>query len=189
MSDDKAPFCSADDRQYNACLGWQADPTDAYILGFKSAADRLIKSLTENRSQLDALIYPIVFLYRHYIELSLKQIVKLGSPLTPEGRTARLDHHKLLDLWSSARPIIERLCSESDVVHVEEADRIILRFSEIDPNSEAFRYAKRSKRKGGSPSLPKDVRHINIRLLYEEMAKVSSVLDYTLEFALPNAGM
>ena len=143
--------------------------------------------LAEDRSQLDAIIYPIVFLYRHYIELSLKQIVKLGSPLMPEGKPASLDHHNLLDLWSSARPIIEKLCSESDVAHVEEAGRIILAFSEIDPNSEAFRYAKRPEMKGGSPSLPKDVRHINIRLLYEEMEKVSSMLDYILEFALPNA--
>ena len=72
MPGDKAPFCGGElDRHNNACLGWLPDPTEAYILGFKSAADRLIKSLAEDRSLLDATIYPVVFLYRQYIELSL----------------------------------------------------------------------------------------------------------------------
>jgi hypothetical protein len=122
----------------------------------------------------------------------LKELVRCGCFLTPEAKTAPLNDHKLRDLWLAAKPIIEELspelASEEEIkTSIEEAQKIIMRFSIVDGRSTAFRYAKN---KDETASLPKDLRHINIRVLYEEMAKVSFVLDGAHELlaeALRNA--
>jgi hypothetical protein len=152
----------------NACLGWLADASGTYIRGYKSAADRLLESLAEDRLQLDAIIYPAVFLYRHYIELSLKHIVREGSILLKGAPP--LKDHDLNKQWWAARGILEKLWPESDRGPLDEAERVIRQFSAVDPRSTAFRYAD------GTKSLTK-VRHINIRVLYEEVAKLAVVLD------------
>ena len=52
-----------------------------YADGYMQAADNLVKQLLEDRHSQDFLVYPIIFLYRHYIELCLKHIILLGNKL------------------------------------------------------------------------------------------------------------
>jgi hypothetical protein len=56
---------------------------DLYSIGYKMAADVLI----ENSGRYpDFLIYPIVFLYRQYIELRLKQIIIQGNSIIDNSK-------------------------------------------------------------------------------------------------------
>ncbi len=41
------------------------------IEGYKHGADLMVERALEDRVALDVLIFPIIFCYRHYIELSL----------------------------------------------------------------------------------------------------------------------
>ena len=45
-----------------------------YINGFRTAADNLAAS-TENDRRAGNLVYPTMFLYRHYLELRIKQLI------------------------------------------------------------------------------------------------------------------
>ncbi|MEP1141689.1 MAG: hypothetical protein ABJH44_15835, partial [Balneola sp.] len=70
-----------DDWKNNATLNYSSDELNIYSEGYKQAGDILSKRLQKNRNGLDFLVYPLIFLYRHHIELELKIIVKEGSYL------------------------------------------------------------------------------------------------------------
>lgn len=77
-------FTDAVDWQNNACTsgGWIIDPWDLYADGYREAADHLVERIVEGQSlTLDTIVYPIVFLYRQYLELRLKQLIPLSGRL------------------------------------------------------------------------------------------------------------
>ena len=47
----------------------------AYTLGYRRAAEQLSRYALANQRECSSLAYPIVFLYRHHIELALKRII------------------------------------------------------------------------------------------------------------------
>ncbi len=72
-------FIEADDWRMNACLNMYHDPSELYVVGYKEAADSLVDSIANQKGSADSLIFPIVFLYRHYIEIRLKSLLHDGS--------------------------------------------------------------------------------------------------------------
>ncbi len=68
-------FVEGDDWYYVACLNDKRDNLGLYIVGYKEAGDILVKNIIESRSHHDSLVFPIVFMYRHYLELRLKQLI------------------------------------------------------------------------------------------------------------------
>ena len=63
----------------SAHFGWQNEDMALYGLreGYKNSADELVEIVLKNGSdtrKLDTYVFPIVFLYRHSIEISLKHI-------------------------------------------------------------------------------------------------------------------
>jgi hypothetical protein len=42
-------------------------PWHAYVAGYKEAADRLVAGIAEGQHGQDMLVFPILFLYRHYL--------------------------------------------------------------------------------------------------------------------------
>jgi len=59
-----------------------------YAEGYKRAAGILVRHVQEDRFGKDLLVYPIIFLYRHHLELALKRIIRrspklLARDLTP----------------------------------------------------------------------------------------------------------
>ena len=67
-------FLKGGDWQHSACLGWAPNKWDAYAVGYKDAADIVVEKATTTGRGLDTLVYPIAFLYRHYLELRLKEL-------------------------------------------------------------------------------------------------------------------
>jgi len=103
-------------RRRGALAGW-----------YKRAGDVLLDAALETESTAD-LIYPVLFNYRHAIELYLKAIVE------PAER-----NHKLDDLISQfQRVVLERLKVRVPDWHV----RRLAEFHDVDDRSTAFRYAE-----------------------------------------------
>ena len=70
--------------------------------GYKDAADLLVDSLHE-KGRNDALVFPIVFCYRHYVGLRLKALAESARWFTGE----EFKHtHNLVTLWT---PVKQRL--------------------------------------------------------------------------------
>ena len=62
------------DWKNNACL--RDGDEYAYREGYRRGAQLLVQAVGESARDQDFLVYPIVFLYRHHIELVLKRVIK-----------------------------------------------------------------------------------------------------------------
>jgi len=60
----------------NACVGTNGGPANfsRYASGYFEAGAILVRNLAGSSRDIDILIYPLVFLYRHAIEASLKHL-------------------------------------------------------------------------------------------------------------------
>jgi hypothetical protein len=126
-------------------IGW-GDTSHQYVLymnGYKTAADELVQHLlaSETVGWRDTHIFPILFLYRQFIELELKWIFLVYSDADASAKKKLIrgkKAHDLIDLWEKAKPIVlEGATLQEDVVAVEE---YIMQFHELDKSSSSFRY-------------------------------------------------
>lgn len=136
-------------------------------------ADLLVQHVLDTHRDQDFLIYPIIFLYRQFIELRLKELIKDGSRLLDRPKGIPM-HHNILNLWNDCRIFLEEVWPDGDSEELDSVECCIKEFAEIDPKSMAFRYPID---KDGTPSLPEELRHINIRNLGEVMQRLGSLLD------------
>ncbi len=106
--------------------------------GYKKAADLMVDRSAHDRPIRDTLVFPIIFNYRQFLELSLKyQLAAFGPQvgIRPNWKT-----HDLAVLWSEFLVMLEHY----GTVDPDEADpvvgEIILEFAKIDPGSYSYRY-------------------------------------------------
>jgi len=106
--------------------------------GYKRAADYMVERAEDGTVERDTLVYPIVFCYRHFIEMALKSLIASYGPgvrITPNWNT-----HDLMTLWRS----FEAIRFEYDLVDHDGADAVVgdlvAEFAKIDPGSFSFRY-------------------------------------------------
>lgn len=160
------------DFQMNACISWMHDALPAYASGYKAAADLICESIFANRGSIDSLVYPVCSLYRHYIELRLKEIIKDGYSIFQIERGIP-QHHKIYELWKEVKGFAQEIWPEGPSEDLANLDKLILEFDQADPNSQDFRYPNK---KDGRQTLG-DIKYINIRNLKEVMDRVSTLLD------------
>ena len=152
---------------------WNKD-FHAYASGYRQAADIVVEHVTasdiEHRSTRDYVVFPVVFLYRHYAELRLKEIIMVGNRLygIPQGLP---QHHRIDELWRQARSILSETSSRDDLDNVE---RCIAEFSQMDPGSDSFRYPIT---RDGKLSISQDHLVISLRNLRDVMTRLGSFLD------------
>lgn len=134
------------------------------VNGFYLASSHLIEGAlaAENDSiHNDRLIYPILYCYRHYLELQLKDLVRrarLSLGLEPKEYRG----HGLLKLWRR----LDHLLRSIPLVYrgrFEALVNCIKRFEHVDQRSTRFRYVYPSE------ALP---RTINLRNLKDVMEKL-----------------
>ena len=120
--------------------------SEFYILGYKKAADILVNHVLSTGCDQDTLVYPIVFLYRHYLELLVKNIIENGAKYLDTEEKPQTNHY-LDTLWSKAKAIINKIWEEGESSQELEIDHYIAEFIEIDKSSQAFRYHKNKEGK------------------------------------------
>lgn len=166
-------FIEADDWWMNACLNWYHDPTEIYIIGYKEAADSLVESIANRKGSADSLIFPIVFLYRHYIEIRLKSLLQDGCRLL-DREYKQKSEHQLSKLWPKVRTILNELWPDEDGEDLKAIDSLITQFEEVDPRSTTFRYPKDFY---GNNSLNLEIPRVNLRNLAEVVDAMSTILE------------
>lgn len=140
---------------------WQADAqleADGnwypYVAGYKDAADKVIDT-TENE-YFDNLVYPVMFLYRHYMEIMIKQMLwefrsfqhdlkryhgDMDYSAEYSEKKDPIVMHDLMDIWKELRKLIEKYWSdEEDLSFLADVERRVREFHAIDQSSFAFRY-------------------------------------------------
>ncbi|MDO8417286.1 MAG: hypothetical protein Q7S87_13855 [Agitococcus sp.] len=165
-------FTIGEDWQNNACINWYHNNWELYAEGYKEAGDLLVRQIGETRTGQDTLVYPIIFLYRQYLELMLKSLIQDARKLQDIDTPIPLNH-KILDLWKLCHQLLVKISPDDAVKELEHINRLIGEFSKIDPTSMAFRYPQD---KEGNPSLP-GITHINLRVVGEVIGKISVILN------------
>ena len=139
--------------------------------GYKKAGEVMIEAAGRDRLARDALVFPIVFNYRHFLEISLKYLLGTYGPTV--GIEPNWHSHDLATLWGSVLDMLVRY----GTVDPDEAGpivgEIILEFAKIDPGSYAYRYPVD---KQGRP-LPVAQSDLHLPTLADVMNGVSNYFD------------
>ncbi len=157
---------------HNACLyPLKDDMWVNYVIGYKNAADMLVDHVKNTNNEHDTLVFPIIFLYRHYLELQLKMIIKDGYQLLYMNKDYA-KCHKLDELWSDCKIIITKIWPEGDKEPLEAMDDYISQFCQVDPLATDFRYPVR---RNGTDSL-ESLNFINLSHLSEVMNSIENFI-------------
>jgi hypothetical protein len=155
-----------------ACLNWTPNTWPGYVEGFRRGARHLVEQVDRSGRDQDYLVFPILFLYRHYLELQLKRLISRGRQLLDlEEPTPR--SHDLWRLWQTCRTILDQVSPGDAVEELNIVGEHIRTLAAIDPTAQAFRYPVDTR---GQPSLPKELTLINLRHFSEQMEAAANLL-------------
>ncbi len=139
----------------------ELDP-ELYARGYHEAARLVADFSIRSPNYHDYLALPIVFLYRHSIELYLKRIIPAAADLVHQKVTKNEKKnlntsHNLLILWKMLEPRL-RSMHEQDASYFGEVQTAaigayIKQLSQIDPGASSFRYATAKGNKNNLPGL------------------------------------
>jgi hypothetical protein len=145
--------------------------------GYMHAGAILIERCLADPRCAHELIYPILFNYRHALELEIKWV------LNTYGRFADIQNfernHNLTQLWKACRQVIEEVGGPSQDGSLEAVEHIVLEFHALDPASFAFRYS--TDKKGKPVPLPQSVDLKNIRDVMEGVENFFQGVDGQLD--------
>jgi hypothetical protein len=164
-------------------LGPLGDNWAKYISGYKHAADILVDKIIDNTSITELLAFPIIFLYRHFIELSLKLIIRYSYQLY-DNQSDYEQIHSLEKLWKDCRLIAEKKWPNGEDQTLDATEKIIKEFLKIDSSSYETRYPELKKIKDKKGKKDKDDRtftmegmsNINLQNMKELMKKIDNFL-------------
>lgn len=118
-----------------------SQPITKHVLlwdGYLSAADGLVQMcLTEGYGhERNTVIYPILFNYRHGLELALKWVILMYGG---EGLSGIRDDHNLWKLWKRCREIIEETGPTEKIVD-DAVEQVVKDFHDLDKAGMNLRY-------------------------------------------------
>ncbi len=127
------------------CSLWEPTFGDGFhkqIVGYSEAGDFLFKNIKESNFYC---IYPLIFLYRNAIELTLKRLLLSQTEICVNKRkiiTIKNSHNLKKDLWKNIKPMLSYYAEiqNFDLIQLEIAETYIESLNEIDKNSDTFRY-------------------------------------------------
>jgi len=131
--------------------------------GYMQAGAALVDRCLADAQHGHYLIYPILFNYRHGLELEIKWV------LDRYGRFADIEeyerNHNLARLWKACRQVIEEVGGPDVDGSIATVERIVMEFHALDPGSMAFRYS--TDKKGNLIPLP----------LYLDLPNIKDVME------------
>ena len=135
---------------------------------FKESADIVVERLkrTKHGRHPDIYFFPVASLYRHSLELQLKDILRLAVRLRMIGKDVIEKvsfSHSLDALWQRTRPVLVAHWPEGPKEPLEGVDAIIRRLHTADSSGQSFRYTKDRKGSSNIKRLPDSVSLTQLR--------------------------
>ena len=161
--------------EYNAAVNYYSGELGVLAEGFKEAAELAIQEALRDSGKTDPLIFPIVYLYRHHLELRLKELMSKGNCIVNSSNEFDDGHH-LGHLWGKVKLLAERICPVWFSKYKDDVDAAIQEFDRVDSQSMSFRYTV-STSKQGRESLVKSVFYIDLSSFKVELDPIISSLE------------
>ena len=113
---------------------------DIYAQSYKDAGDRLVEYTQTDKTSINFLVFPILFLYRHYLELALKQIILAATKYIEKEQGDIFTNHDLSKLWKRTKDLISEIKMDIQCDDIIAVENQILQFYQLDASSQTFRY-------------------------------------------------
>lgn len=156
-----------------ARVSWREEMIYTYADGYRLAAEQLVNEIKDTGYQINFLIYPVVYLYRQYVELTLKIATSQARVLAGEGSEFPTNH-KISEIWIELKGRIKQCDYGIESKQLNEVDEIIVEFAKFDPESFAFRFPRSKK---NAPSVGAPLERINIQHFEGKIAVFSDFFD------------
>lgn len=164
-----------------------------YIHSFKAAADGVVQAAVYDSGDPSWRFLSACFLYRHYLELTLKKLIRRdcwlrGAPFAPEDWQS----HGLPGLWNEVADVAKRVFQEEYKPSIKAVERIVNEFHLIDPTGQELRYdtkitGSRKEPRVLTPSLEsvrdKQVGIVNLFEVMERLDNFFCWVDQCIDFA------
>lgn len=149
---------------------------------FKLAAELVVDAYEEadRRLEYDELFYPVAYLYRHCVELRLKDIITTGLGMhffKKADVKEAMENHNLARLWNHAKKLLKDRWKGADETPLKAVESVINELHQVDPTGQAFRFdADKSGRRFRHDKLPT---RVSLKELRKTMDGVFTFLDAT----------
>jgi hypothetical protein len=145
------PFYKGEDSHHNVVISFTPNPKydfGVFARGYHIAANQLAENFLSKTNYGDYEGYPIIFLYRHALELNLKNIIYWAVRLCHFKNVSVIDSqlhnkHELTKLAEIAAPLLLKLFPLNSQEFIELTSYLTViaqEFDEIDPISFSYRY-------------------------------------------------
>lgn len=165
-----------------------AELADHYL----RSADMLVTAALEDHMLLDVHAQPVCFLYRHGVELLLKDMawkshyIVTGTKLFMQKDWKDLGKHQLGNIWSKATSDAKTVLGADfplDSTKILEIQSFLTQIEKHDPDSCSFRYPI-SKKRGRTHQ---QLTHVNLLALrkeahnaFDQITAILEMIDYCL---------
>jgi hypothetical protein len=149
---------------------------DLYAAGYLEAADAIVNGLGHQPWE-DKLIYTVLMLYRHHLELQLKIVIRAAPGFLHDMSEWLYRQHDLIVLWHWVAEVYPGVHTWASAECREACERLIAELSNHDPRSTAARYPV--ERDGGQVLV--GLRTVDLAVLRRGIHKISHYLDAILE--------
>jgi hypothetical protein len=152
-------------------LNWHDTPEKEFTFfaeAFYKVAQEVVAALRQNNlfgtiPIEDFRAYPVVFLYRHALELYMKAVILVGAPMLAVKEMTEIDRHRLLKthnlelLREDLEQVFEAFewdwnLGTSHFKSLDDFRKIIAELHAVDAGSYAFRYPLDTKGKASLPT-------------------------------------
>lgn len=130
-------------REGNVVTG---DVWDAYADGYLEAAKKMIEKAETHELERNTFGYPIFFLFSHYLELRMKEIIKNGQELINKPQYFPKSHN-LIHLWGLCKDLFKTLDGWTTYEDLDDKTRNTYETLDyfiaelgLDPHAQSFRY-------------------------------------------------
>jgi len=142
-------FSRGKDIKYNACLpnkyrfgsDWHLE---IYFDSYSYTIETLLEIIQDGDTIIDLLIYPLLYLCKHWLEITLKVVVDYGRILYPELGVKYKYNHKLKGaLWGNAQKVIECYSTRNKFetpLEIYKTAELVDLLDACDPRGTRFRY-------------------------------------------------
>jgi hypothetical protein len=121
----------------------------------------------------DLVLMPALYLYRHALELVLKDLIYLGQDMRGEERNLWATHN-LAALWPPTRAALKEGFPHDDPATLDAIEALVLELSSIDAGGELFRYSH--GKDGVAWELPPQLARVDLAHVSRMMHKLLSLL-------------
>ena len=166
---------------WNNVITFSEYPAERHFLmlrGYFRAGHVLVDKCRKNLHEGHTMIYPILFCYRHALEMTMQWIISSYGCRYGVSLPTRKDHN-LDPLWKCCKTIFTHPDNKGAAVVVSRVEKVIKQFHHLDTRAEAFRYPVK---KDGTliylPNLAIDL--VNLQEVMERLENFFRVVDKDL---------